>query len=783
MPCSAVLLFCTLTATPPTPFADFSGRDGRLDVPIPRVESSIAIDGKLDEPIWQQAARLKDFSRYAPTDGDAADDSTEVLVWYSPTALHIGVRAYAQPGTVRATLADRDKMFNDDYVGIFIGTFNDGRQATVFSANPLGVQGDGILVESGQSSSGFGGLSVGREPTDISPDYVFQSKGQLTDYGYEIEFRIPFKSLTYQPADVQKWSFNVLRKVQSRGYEYSWAPAKRAAATYIGQHGHLTGLTELSRGLVLDVTPVITRTINGAATPTRYRYSDHPFKVGGNVRWGITNNLTLNGTIQPDFAEVESDANQLVTDPRQAIRFPERRPFFLDGVEQFNVPSGLVYTRRILQPIAAAKVTGKIAGTNIAVLSAVDDTLGSVSQHDNPWYSIVRVQRDFTPAARLGVIYTGKEEGDSYNRVGGADFRINWKKVYSANIQGVYSSTARPNTATISAPLWSGAFSRQGRAFGLRYTLNGISDDFRTASGFITRPAIAKANIDHRYTLFGKKGAFLENTTFDVVLDGTWKYQNFVTRRDALEKKLHFNVNYALRGGWRAGTSLLLETFGYDPALFASYAIQRTRGAVVDTVPFAGTPRLPNRDYVITLTTPQFRHFGFNGLFVWGRDDNFDEWAPSDIGYYSLTANYRPSPRMRIDGTYLWSYYDRPSDGTRTRESRIPRVKLEYQVTRAFFVRLVGQYTSNTRDALRDDSRTNQPLLIRNNQGIYVVTRAISSNDMQGDVLFSYMPSPGKVFYAGYRSLFNEAQPFKFQDATRRNDGFFVKASYLFRAR
>ena len=704
-------------------------------------------------------------------------------MWYSPTALHVGIRAYAAPGTVRATLADRDKMFNDDYIGIFIGTFNDGRQATVFCANPLGVQGDGIVVESGLSTSGFGGLSVGREATDISPDYVYQSKGRLTEYGYEIEFRIPFKSLTYQPADVQQWSFNVLRKVQSRGYEYSWAPAKRAAASYIGQHGHLTGLTELSRGLVLDVAPVITRTVNGSVVGNSFRYSDHPFKVGGNVRWGITNNLTLNGTVQPDFAEVESDANQLVTDPRQAIRFAEKRPFFVEGIEQFNVPSNLVYTRRIIAPLGAIKLTGKIAGTNVALLAAVDDTLGSVSQRDHPFYGILRVQRDITPAARIGVIYTGKEEGDSYNRVGGADFRINLNKIYSAQVQAVWSTTARPNTPTLTAPLWSSSFSRQGRKFGARYSFNGVDNNFRTSSGFISRPAIAKLNIDHRYTLFGKNGAILENTTFDVVLDGTWQYQNFINGRDAIEKKFHTNVNFAFRGGWRVGTSLLLESFGYDPALFANYAIQRHEGMRVDTIPFTGVGRLPNRDYVLSITTPQFKYFGFNGLGIVGRDDNFSEWAPSNIGYYTLTANIRPSDRMRIDATYLWSYYDRPSDGTRTAETRIPRMKVEYQVSRAFFVRLVGQYTSNTRDALRDDSRTYQPVLIRNAKGVYVITAPQAQNDLQGDILFSYTPSPGKVFYAGYRSVFNELDPFAFKDLTRRNDGFFVKASYLFRAR
>ncbi|MDQ6612078.1 MAG: carbohydrate binding family 9 domain-containing protein, partial [Gemmatimonadota bacterium] len=587
---SASLLFCfgTIAAQPAVSSGNratlsYNGREQQLDVAVPRIEASAVIDGELNEPVWQQAAHLHGFSRYAPTDGDAADDSTQVLVWYSPTAMYIGVRAFAEPGTVRATLADRDKMFNDDYIGIFIGTFNDRRQATVFAANPLGVQGDGILVESGQSSSGFGGLAVGREPTDISPDYVFQSKGHVTDYGYEIEFRIPFKSLTYQPVNVQTWSFNVLRKVQSRGYEYSWAPARRAAASYIGQHGHLIGLTNLSRGLVLDVNPVVTRQVNGTVGADGYRYADHPFKFGGNVRWGITNNLTMNGTFQPDFAEVESDANQLVTDPRQALRFPEKRPFFLDGVEQFNVPSNLVYTRRILSPLAAIKFTGKIAGTSVAYLSAVDDSVGSVSGHDRPLYNILRVQRDVNSAARIGLIFTDKEEGVSSNRVGGADFRINVNNIYSASLQSVWSSTVRPNSPTLSGPLWTGSASRQGRRFGARYTLNGISDDFRTNSGFISRPAIVHANLDHRYTIFGQRRALLDNMTLDLSLDGIWQYRNFMQRRDAIEKKLHINVNYTFRGGWTAGTSLLLETFGFDPSLYSAYAIERHVGAVVDT--------------------------------------------------------------------------------------------------------------------------------------------------------------------------------------------------------
>src|SRR5688500_14397346 len=385
-----------------------NGRARELEVRPPRIEDAVTIDGRLDERQWEQASRLTGFSRYAPTDGLAADDSTEILVWYSPSAIHFGVRAYAEAGTVNATLADRDKIYGDDYIGIFLGTFNDGRQATVFAVNPLGVQGDGIVVERGASSGGgFGGIVTGREPTDIAPDFVFQSKGRLTDYGYEVEIRIPFKSLRYQSVPTQTWGFNVMRRAQSRGYEYSWAPAERAAVSYVGQFGRLNGLTGLQRGLVLDVNPVFTARSLGTRTPADDEF-DRVAKgdFGGNVRWGITNDWTLNGTVNPDFAEVESDAGQIVNDPRRALFFSERRPFFLDGIEQFAVPNQLVYTRRIADPITAAKVTGRRGRTSVAYLSALDAEGVSFTRDEKPLYNIVRVQQDLGSASRAGVLYT-----------------------------------------------------------------------------------------------------------------------------------------------------------------------------------------------------------------------------------------------------------------------------------------------------------------------------------------------------------------------------------------
>src|SRR3954468_445115 len=177
----------------------YRGTERNIRVQIPRIDATVQVDGRLSEPVWQQAARLTGFSEYAPDDGRPADAETEILVWYSPGAIHFGVRAHAAPGTVRATLGDRDRIENDDWIQFFLATFNDGRQASMFGVNPLGVQMDGALVEAGGQSAnnGFGGVAGGRAAADLSPDFVFDSKGRLTDYGYEIEVRIPFKSLRY----------------------------------------------------------------------------------------------------------------------------------------------------------------------------------------------------------------------------------------------------------------------------------------------------------------------------------------------------------------------------------------------------------------------------------------------------------------------------------------------------------------------------------------------------------------------------------------------------------
>ena len=270
----------------------------------------------------------------------------------------------------------------------------------------------------------------------MSPDFVFQSKGRLTEYGYEVEIQIPFKSIRFQPKHEQSWGINVVRVVQHSGREDSWTPAKRASASFLAQSGRLLGLTDLRRGMVLDFTPSVTSRTTGAVQPGGWEYAGGRPEVGGTVRWGVTNNLTLNGTANPDFSQVESDAQQFVFDPRNELFFSEKRPFFLEGIEQFTTPNTLIYTRRIIQPVAAAKLTGKAVGTDLALLTAVDDRTGSVTGEDHPVYNLLRAQRDVGAQSRIGLAYTDKIDGGNYNRVAGADARLVFGELYSAQIPG-----------------------------------------------------------------------------------------------------------------------------------------------------------------------------------------------------------------------------------------------------------------------------------------------------------------------------------------------------------
>src|SRR6185503_5808811 len=186
-----------------------------------------------------------------------------------------------------------------------LDTFNERDRALVFIVNPLGVQADGTKSETG----GFiPGSNVMPGQDDLSADFQWESKGHVTSWGYEVEIRIPFSSIRYAMASTQDWGVQVDRHVQHSGYEETWTAAKKASASFVGQAGWLTGLTGMHHGQVVELQPELTNTVRGAPccapAQTSWRYSSKP-QLGGNVRWALGSNFVLNGTIKPDFSQVE----------------------------------------------------------------------------------------------------------------------------------------------------------------------------------------------------------------------------------------------------------------------------------------------------------------------------------------------------------------------------------------------------------------------------------------------------------------------------------------------
>ncbi len=434
--------------------AVYAGIQHATAVQIPRFDSvNVTIDGRLDEAVWSRAALLTGFSQYQPVDSRPAEEPTEVRVFYGPNAIYFGIRALEVHGdVVRATQANRDNIGADDNVQILLDTYDDHRRAYVFAVNPYGIQQDGIRSEG--FAGGAGGFSAGGRTftgnildgnVDLNPDFVFESRGRLLDggggvRGYEVEIRIPFKSLHYQDADLQTWGINVLRRVQHSGYQDSWAPVVRANASFLTQSGTLVGLHDLQQGLVMELTPVATAHANGALDSTgRFPYSTGG-ELGLDARWGVTPNLGLTGTINPDFSQVEADVGQVTINERFALFFPEKRPFFLEGLELFDTPNQLIYTRRIVNPDWGLKLAGKAGGTDIAVLGA-QDSRGQSVDGATPYFGAMRLRRDLGQNSTAGLVLTTREDGAAYSRLAGADVHIVHSRLYYVELQAVQSWT------------------------------------------------------------------------------------------------------------------------------------------------------------------------------------------------------------------------------------------------------------------------------------------------------------------------------------------------------
>src|SRR6266404_1257590 len=392
----ALLAFCTVIvaqtnsgspsptpAGPPSPKspnrpANGSDAKSRAIIPpekarpivIPRFNKPPVIDGKLDDEVWKQAVVLRDFLQVSPGDNIAPSKPTEMMIGYDARTFYMAFRCYDEPDKVRATVAKRDQVFGEDNVRVFLDTFNAQRRAYVLGFNPLGVQADGIMTE------GSG--------TDFSVDIVMESKGMLTSDGWTLEVAIPFKSLRYEAGNGKLWGIDVWRNIDRFNDEIdSWMPNSRDISSQLSQEGHLTGLEGISTERTLEIIPSLTVSETGkriAALPAgaagldpgRFVNERLKFDPGVSVKFGLTPTVTLDFTLNPDFAQVEADQTVVTANQRFPIFFEEKRPFFLEGIDIFKTPLQPVHTRAIVDPDAAAKLTGKRGRNTFGFLVASD---------------------------------------------------------------------------------------------------------------------------------------------------------------------------------------------------------------------------------------------------------------------------------------------------------------------------------------------------------------------------------------------------------------------------
>jgi hypothetical protein len=757
--------------------AGFSGRAGRVRVQVPRIDTTVTIDGRLDEATWSRAARLIDFSQYQPVDGRPAEEPTTVLVWYGPNAIYFGIRAREVHGNViRATQANRDNIASEDHIQILLDTNNDRQIAFLFGVNPLGVQQDGTRSASfGGGAGGFsatGGGFRGMNPlegnVDLNPDYVFESRGRVYDGGYEVEIRIPFKSLRYQEGNEQTWGIHVLRRVQHSGYQDTWAPAVRANANFLAQGGTLEGLHDLERGLVLELTPTATARVDGGREPAgRWDYRGPEGELSGDVRWGLRQNLTLNGTFNPDFSQVEADVGQVLLNERFALFYPEKRPFFLDGLELFDTPNQLIYTRRIVEPRGGAKLAGTLGRANVATLIAADDDFYSATGA-TPVFGVARIKADLGRAGTLGAVLTTREDGGRHSRLAGADVRLYHSRLYYVELQAAQSWTASGTSR--SGPLLQAVWDRTGRGWGFHYNLQAIGPEFDAAAGFVNRTGIINASAFNRFTGYGSPGALLQTYTAFVGASRFWSYSN--PGDGTIEGGESISPSATLRGGWRLSGSVGRNFFSYEPAQYTGLEVETAPG---DTSGFTIPGKERNQvTGSFSVTTPTYRWLTATASISGGEVPIFLEAAPGSSLRLDAAVDLRPTAALRTTIQMSRFTLNRKQDGTRFSSETIPRLKAEYQLSRALFLRVVGQYSARARTPLVD--RSGNPILVGG-----VRDAGTQLNELRMDWLLSYRPSPGTLVYLGYGSTLEEPDEFRFRDLRRSTDGFFGKVSYLLR--
>lgn len=798
-------------------------------VRVPRFDKPPVIDGKLDDEVWKQAAVFKDFYQVSPGDNIAPSAPTEAFIGYDSKFLYLAFHCYDDPTKVRASVAKRDQVFDEDNVRVFLDTFNDQRKAYILGWNPLGIQQDGISTE-GQGD-------------DYSVDIVMESKGQITSDGWVVEVAIPFKSLRYEAGKDKLWGIHVLRNIDRFNDEFdSWVPLSRDISSQLSQEGHLTGLEGISTERTLEIIPSLTVSETGkrvnALTPAQLaanpalmdpgRMLNEPIKhdIGLTMKYGLTPTVTLDLAVNPDFAQVEADQTVVTANQRFPIFFEEKRPFFLEGIDIFQTPLQAVHTRSIVDPDIAVKLSGKRGKNTFGFLIASDKAPGNFSQDDrnnlsnlpeiqrfldkNAYISILRIKRDVGKESNIGFIWTSYNFPEKHNQLAGVDGRIKISKQKTFTFQ-VLGTTSRkcffePSAAVhapkITEPCFDGfhqetdpitkktitvenqnfnfyrtgnglgylfRYNRDGRHFYYGVNGQGRTQDYRADVGFTQRTNTNNLGAYMGYSSEPKPKAKMISWNFNTSTGISYNWQG-LSQSAYVDSSgnLNFQRNTYMGFG---------STIGYERLFEEEFGLKRT--AAHAGAFFGGPERSTNQfnSYLYAGTKPS-KKYGLNLFTSYGHN-------AFDFDFGALPKFERVSPAALVDPSAPLDPGPGNSYDLELSINLIPTNALNMSVSysKNWLVR-----NDTHRLAFVDD--------IYSFRSTYQFSRFVFararidydtlSSNARAQFLFGYTPNPGTAFYVGYNDdlVRNGFSPFtgQLEPGFRRNGRtFFIKMSYLIR--
>ena len=775
--------------------------DKQNAVRIPKLAAAPQIDGQLNDAIWQDAAVFGDFIQIQPGDNVPPTHPTEFMMAYDAKNLYVAFRVIQERDKVRATVARRDNIFSDDYVLMYIDTFDDDRQAYVIFFNPLGIQADGTFTE-------------GRGE-DYSVDLVMESKGVLTPDGFTIEAAIPFKSLRYEAGKNKNWGLSIFRRVKYNNNEYnSWTPHNRSVNGYLNQSGRITGLEGIETTRQLEINPSFT--VSQTGRRSRFTFNNDPSgrfvnegvraDFGMTAKFSLTPTITLDFAYNPDFAQVEADAPVSTANVRFPIFFAEKRPFFLERIDIFQTPMSVVNTRAIVDPDIAAKLTGRRGKNTFGLMYASDNAPGNYSPDEresllgcqlarsspntpcanerfvnkNADIGVFRFKRDIGRQHNLGAFATTYNFVDRHNHLTGFDGRFRLNESTVTDFQVVATNTR----ANFYDPDLDANRYRTGNGFGYRaylersgknlymnYLATGRTRDYRSDVGFTQRTDTNylgsfiryETDRDAKRSIIYKRLFNESNVSYD------WKGRSQLVRSNT-QAMLAFQRQTYVGGGGE---------YGYERVFESEFG--RRRSATQDGA-FFGTSseRSSHRKeiYGFIETSPVKQIFALLVLSY--------QWGVLDLDLGNCPKYPRVSPVALQLGQYA-PYYPGPGDLLYVESS------VRYQPTTAWQMQLNYNRRRLTRDdnarvafdeniySLRSTYQFNRDIFAR----VRLDYSSVSSR-VRPQIVLGWTPSPGTALYAGYNDDFNYngLNPYtRLREPGLQSNGrsFFIKASYLFR--